>query len=84
MLVSTANLHPYIKKDVPYNTIGTPYDSERYRYVPDHRALPFVPNAPSEAKKTTSINYYMNSPDAETLDMERQYIADRSAVRRWK
>jgi len=69
----------YRKGDAPYNTLNTPYDAERFRYIPDDALLPFVPNSASESKKTVAINYYMNSPDAETLEMERRFIADRAA-----
>lgn len=48
------------------------------RYV-EEQLLPFVPSSASEAKKKVMVNYYLNSPDAETQDLERITIASRSA-----
>jgi len=62
-----------------FHSINTPYELEVFRYIPDEQLLPFVPSSASQAKKTVQVNYYLNSPDAETQDMERMYIAERSA-----
>jgi hypothetical protein len=52
---------------------------EVFRYIPEEQLLPFIPSSASEAKKKVMINYYLNSPDAETQGLERAAIALRSA-----
>ena len=47
--------------------------------MPEEHLLPFVPCSASEAKKKVMVNYYLNSPDAETQYMERVTIAARAA-----
>ena len=43
--------------------------------MPEEHLLPFVPCSASEAKKKVMVNYYLNSPDAETQYMERVWSA---------
>ena len=38
----------------------------------------YNPNAWSKARKSIEINYFLNSPDAETLEAERRYIQDKA------
>lgn len=41
---------------------------------------PFVPNSAAEAKSKIQINYYLNSPDEETLQTEKAFIAQRASL----
>ena len=38
----------------------------------------FLPNSASKAKQSVQVNYYLNSPDAETIEAERRYIQDKA------
>ena len=38
----------------------------------------YNPNAWPKARKALEINYFLNSPDAETLEAERRYIQDKA------
>ena len=37
----------------------------------------FLPPSRQQAKDDTSVNYYLNSPDAETIEAERRYIQEK-------
>ncbi len=39
----------------------------------------YDPNSWSKARESIKVNYYLNSPDAETLEAERRYIKDKAA-----
>eukprot|EP00966_Prymnesium_polylepis_P328012 7383827-Prymnesium_polylepis.2 len=39
----------------------------------------FVPNAPAQAREQVKVNYFLTSPDAETIEAERRYIQDKAA-----
>ncbi|KAL1515080.1 hypothetical protein AB1Y20_004144 [Prymnesium parvum] len=39
----------------------------------------FIPIAPAKAREEVRVNYYLNSPDAETLEAERRYIREKAA-----
>jgi len=38
----------------------------------------YSPNAWSQARKQIEINYFLNSPDAETIEAERRYIQEKA------
>lgn len=38
----------------------------------------FTPCAPAQAKNNLKINYYLNSPDAETLLAEQRFVAEKA------
>ena len=38
----------------------------------------YMPNAWSEARKAIEINYFLNSPDSETIEAERRYIQEKA------
>ena len=38
----------------------------------------YLPNAWSQARKSIEINYFLNSPDAETIEAERRYIQEKA------
>ena len=42
----------------------------------------YMPNAWSQARKTIEINYFLNSPDAETIEAERRYAPRHATPRR--
>lgn len=42
----------------------------------------FVPNAPYQARADVQVNYYLNSPDAETIAAERRYIQEKAMKNR--
>jgi hypothetical protein len=39
----------------------------------------FIPNAPSQARESMKVNYFLTSPDAEKLEAERRYIKEKAA-----
>uniref|UniRef100_A0A7S0WWD4 Uncharacterized protein n=1 Tax=Pyramimonas obovata TaxID=1411642 RepID=A0A7S0WWD4_9CHLO len=41
---------------------------------------PFVPNGSLRAKEKIAVHYYLNSPDEETLALEKSYISQRASV----
>lgn len=64
-----------------------PFDEAKTEYVnsifSDQRkrvSLGFTYNNPSEAKTSIAVNYYLNSPDAETLAMEKAETLRRSVA----
>ena len=38
----------------------------------------YDPNSWSKARKAIQVNYYLNSPDAETIEAERRYIQEKA------
>lgn len=44
------------------------------------KPTPFVPNGTLIAKERISVNYYLNSPDEQTLALEKAYISERSSM----
>ena len=40
----------------------------------------FIPASSATAKAAVAVNYFLNSPDAETLDAEREFIRERSRL----
>ena len=38
----------------------------------------YCPNAWSQARKQIEVNYFLNSPDAETIEAERRYIQEKA------
>ena len=38
----------------------------------------FKPNAPAKAREAVKVNYYLNSPDSETIEAERRFIQDKA------
>ena len=39
--------------------------------------MPFVPNGPAQAKESISVNYFLNSADAETLAREKSLTQEK-------
>ena len=39
---------------------------------------PYVPPSGSKARAAIAVNYYLNSPDAETIEAERRYIHEKA------
>jgi len=39
----------------------------------------FIPNAYSQARDSVKVNYFLTSPDAETIEAERRYIKEKAA-----
>merc|ERR1711972_789077 len=40
----------------------------------------FVPASAARAKAQVAVNYYLNSPDAETLEAEKAFIQERAQL----
>ena len=38
----------------------------------------YLPPSAAKAKKAIAVNYYLNSPDAETIEAERRYIQEKA------
>lgn len=68
-----------------YVGMYSPYNRAHMLMMQDQRASnaaclagEFVPCAYQQAKDIVKINYYLNSPDAETIEAERRYIREKS------
>eukprot|EP00238_Polyblepharides_amylifera_P006527 CAMPEP_0196587780 /NCGR_PEP_ID=MMETSP1081-20130531/58570_1 /TAXON_ID=36882 /ORGANISM="Pyramimonas amylifera, Strain CCMP720" /LENGTH=220 /DNA_ID=CAMNT_0041910061 /DNA_START=126 /DNA_END=788 /DNA_ORIENTATION=+ len=62
----------------PFVGCTEPFERHYTREDMAKETKPFVPNAPSQAKKTISIDYFLNSPDEETLAEEKGFIYARA------
>ena len=68
-----------------YVSIHSPYDNaHRLQLLEREEAEKLVlggkydPNAWSKARKEIEVNYFLNSPDAETIEAERRYIREKA------
>lgn len=69
-----------------YVSMHSPYDAahrQRQQELQESGMLnvtkqTFIPASAATAKSQVAVNYFLNSPDAETLDAEREYIRERS------
>jgi hypothetical protein len=74
----TERAHGYVGLHSPYDLAHKLQMLEREQA---HKLViggAYNPNAWSKARKALEINYYLNSPDAETLEAERRYIQDKA------
>ena len=90
--VSRATLRLFVSRVLSAGTLElrlltAPFDEAKTEYVnsifSDQRkrvSLGFTYNNPSEAKTSIAVNYYLNSPDAETLAMEKAETLRRSVA----
>ena len=69
-----------------YVGIHSPYDMAHHlqqlevKESTTHAINPvFVPNAPAQARESVKVNYFLTSPDAETIEAERRYIQEKAA-----
>jgi len=68
-----------------YVSLHSPYDlAHRLQVLERHEARkhvlggPYNPNGWSKARKDIEVNYFLNSPDAETIEAERRYVQDKA------
>jgi len=68
-----------------YVGLHSPYDNAHRLQLLEHDVHekgviggPYDPNAWSKARKAIEVNYYLNSPDAETIEAERRYIREKA------
>ncbi|XRB00196.1 hypothetical protein NFJ02_08g138950 [Pycnococcus provasolii] len=64
--------------EAPYDEAKEEYLNSLFNDQRNRIGLGFTYNNPSEAKSTIAVNYYLNSPDAETLAMEKEETLRRS------
>merc|ERR1712087_355962 len=68
----------YVGKNSPYDMSHQLQQAEREESQRLHVGGVFIPASAATAKKGVAVNYYLNSPDAETIEAERRYIKDRA------
>ena len=69
-----------------YVAMYSPYDSAHRQQVEELEQSArmrvggnFVPPSSTKARDLVAVNYYLNSPDAETIEAERHFIKERAA-----
>ena len=78
-------MHHSLVPDNGYVMMHSPFDmgfrqrqQERLAAASMRLAGGFHPPSASQAKGDVSVNYYLNSADAETLEAERRYIQEKA------
>lgn len=71
--------HVYVAMHSPYDMAHNLHQSEVKESGTRAVNPIFLPNAPAKAREAVRVNYYLNSPDAETIEAERRYIRDKAA-----
>jgi len=74
----TLTNHGYVGMRSPYDMSHQMQQAEREECQRLHVGGVFIPASGATAKKQVAVNYYLNSPDAETIEAERRYIKDRA------
>lgn len=74
----TEQVHGYVGLHSPYDLAHKLQMLEREQAQKLVIGGAYNPNAWSKARKAIEINYFLNSPDAETLEAERRYIQDKA------
>ena len=64
--------HGYVGIHSPYDLAHRLQSVERAEANKHILGGIYLPNAPSQARKAIQINYFLNSPDAETIEAERR------------
>ena len=70
--------HGYIGIHSPYDLAHKLQTIERAEANKHIIGGVYLPNAWSQARKSIEINYFLNSPDAETIEAERRYIQEKA------
>jgi len=68
----------YVLMRSPFDAAQVREREERARSVAMRRAGAFLPSSGAKAKTSIRVNYFLNSPDTETLEAEQQYIRELS------
>ena len=68
----------YVGMHSPYDLAHTLQMKERDESQKRVIAGVFRPNAPAKAREAVKVNYFLNSPDAETIAAERRFIKDKA------
>ena len=71
--------HGYVGMNSPYDLAHRLQMLEREEAEKHVLGGAYNPNAWSKAREDIKVNYFLNSPDAETLEAERRYIKDKAA-----
>ena len=74
----TEKTHGYVGMHSPYELAHKMQMLEREEAAKLIIGGAYNPNAWSKARKTIEINYFLNSPDAETIEAERRYIQEKA------
>jgi hypothetical protein len=62
----------------PYSAASDAERRDRLRSTEAQYAGAFKPASAAKAKTSILVNYYLNSPDTETFEAERQFIKERA------
>ena len=73
----TVERHGFVLMHSPFDMGFRQRQQERLKTQNMRLAGGFHPPSLSQAKGDVSVNYYLNSPDAETLEAERRYIQEK-------
>ena len=74
----TEKTHGYVGLHSPYDLAHKLQMLEREQAQGLVIGGAYNPNAWSKARKAIEINYFLNSPDAETIEAERRYIQEKA------
>mmetsp|Transcript_27820 Transcript_27820/g.70024 ORF Transcript_27820/g.70024 Transcript_27820/m.70024 type:complete len:257 (+) Transcript_27820:101-871(+) len=74
----TESVHGYVAMHTPYDAAQQAERADKTAAIAACRAGPFKPSSNSQAKAAIKVHYYLNSPDTETFEAERQYIRERA------
>jgi len=62
----------------PYDAVKEAERSEKLASAAAQRSGPFRPSSSAQAKSAIRVHYFLNSPDTETFQAERQFIKERA------
>jgi len=74
----TLERHGYVGLHSPYDNAHRLQLLEHDEHEKGVLGGPYDPNAWSKARKAIEVNYFLNSPDAETIEAERRYIREKA------
>ena len=74
----TEERHGYVGLHSPYDLAHKLQMLERAEAQKHVIGGVYNPNAWSKARKAIEVNYFLNSPDAETIEAERRYIQEKA------
>ena len=74
----TERRHGYVSMHSPYDLAHKLQVLERAEAAKFIIGGTFCPSSGSKAKKAIEVNYFLNSPDAETIEAERRFIQDKA------
>lgn len=75
----TDQMHGYISMRSPYNEGQARERQQKLDSIAQRKAGPFYPTSAAKARTAIRVHYFLNSPDTETLEAERRFLAERAS-----